>query len=119
MATIISRHMTDAEVNAAIEMGGFATSPGPMHGIAVAESTNARDGFSGPTVASMPAPTLYATGWKWIKDPYKSYGYHIPGTHMSTPKGYWKATGWTTDPTLAVPQPTYKDKKGGRGMGPG
>jgi hypothetical protein len=69
-----------------------------MHGIAVTESTNdGEGGIGGPIMTCVPAPVMrYATGWKWVKDPWKSYGYHLLGG-ASTAKGWCKATGWTTD----------------------
>jgi hypothetical protein len=46
-----------------------------------------------------PVPTRYASGWRWVKDPWKSY----PGVSH---RGGWVPTGWTTDPALAVTAPT-------------
>jgi RHS repeat-associated protein len=80
------------------------------------ESAGAGDGgASGPIMNWVPAaaPTLYATGWTWWKDPWKSFGY--PGV----PKGAWKATGWSTDPALAVPMPTSKTHAKRFPRGPG
>jgi len=45
------------------------------------------------------ATTLYATSWTWVRDPWKNYPYGLQ-------RGWWVATGWSTDPALAVPQVT-------------
>jgi len=87
--------------------------PGPMDGLvssrqAVGESTNAGGGYSGPTVASMPTPQMYPSGWKWYHNPFSSYG------DSNQLHGWWTPTAWTTDPSLAVPMPTYKGNKRGR-----
>ena len=94
------------------------------HSPAVAEGASAGNGASGPQVAHMPAPQMYASGWKW-QGGLSGSGYigghphgYVAGQNPYI--GHWVPTGWTTDPALAVPMPTGKKHGPGRGgTGPG
>jgi RHS repeat-associated protein len=117
-ALIGAGHAYSAEVNAAIEMGGWAVSPGPLRGVAVSEADR-QPHYRSPSMRWWGPPTRYATAYKWVKDPWKSYAYDIA-------RGSWVPTAWTTDPALAVAPPTLTPSgkpiirhSGHHGMGPG
>lgn len=69
--------------------------------VAVSESAQSGSGGEGgPRMMWVqgPGPTQYATGWRYVKDPWGGGG--------GMARGSWAPTGWTTDPALAVTAPT-------------
>jgi len=47
------------------------------------------------------SPMRYATAYRWVKNPWKSYGYSF-----SRARGTWVASAWSTDPSAYVAPPT-------------
>jgi RHS repeat-associated protein len=99
MAATIAGHIASAEVSAAIEMGGWATSPGPLRGVAVSESDR-QPHYRAPFMTWWGAPAQYATAYKWVAYPTMMV------INSGGVKGYYKPIAWSTDPSAYVAPPT-------------
>ena len=93
-------HAASAEISAAVEMGGWAASPGPPRGTAVSEGERHARYGAAPNITWWGDPIRYATAYRWIAFPTSMVA------NSGGVKGYYRPIAWSTDPNAYVPPPT-------------